>query len=75
MFWKAPGKKDWYLLFNGELSQRVYSYRITYTASGLAWEKVFEAPALGELGELLPPNTAPTSEIAVSVSLFPFPLH
>lgn len=72
LFWRAPGRgkeKEWYLLFNGELSQKVYSYRVTYTASGLVWEKVFEAPALGEVGKTLDPNTAPTSEIAVSVSL------
>ncbi|KAH6614042.1 Lactonase, 7-bladed beta-propeller-domain-containing protein [Boeremia exigua] len=68
-FWKAPGRgkdKAVYLLFNGELSQKVYSYRITYKASGLVWEKVSEAYALGELGQTLAPNTAPTSEIAVS---------
>ncbi|KAF2630948.1 putative isomerase YbhE [Macroventuria anomochaeta] len=69
VFWKAPGRGkegNCYLLFNGELSQKVYSYRISYTPSGLVWEKVFEATALGELGETLEPNTAPTSEIAVS---------
>lgn len=73
VFWRAPGRSNderLYLLFNGELSQKVYSYRITYTPSGLAWEKVFETYALGRLGETLPPNTAPTSEIAVSVSIF-----
>lgn len=71
-FWKAPGRgkdKALYLLFNGELSQKVYSYRITYASSGPVWEKVSEVVALGEPGESLPPNTAPTSEIAVSVSL------
>ncbi|XPS99790.1 hypothetical protein M3J09_008960 [Ascochyta lentis] len=67
VFWQAPGKSGgWYLLFNGELNQKVYSYRITYTSSGLAWERVFGTSVLGELGETLPPNTAPTSEIAVS---------
>lgn len=70
VFWRAPGrgKDKWYLLFNGELSQKVYSYRITYTANGLVWDKVSEATALGEVGGTLGPNTAPTSEIAVSVS-------
>lgn len=70
VFWRAPGrgKDKWYLLFNGELSQQVYSYRIRYTANGLVWDKVSEVPTLGELGETLAPNTAPTSEIAVSVS-------
>ncbi|UPX18820.1 uncharacterized protein EKO05_0009109 [Ascochyta rabiei] len=67
VFWQAPGESGaWYLLFNGELSQKVYSYRVTYSSSGLAWEPVSESAVLGELGETLPPNTAPTSEIAVS---------
>jgi 6-phosphogluconolactonase (cycloisomerase 2 family) len=73
VFWKTPkkthenkGEDEWYLIFNGELSQKVYSYRIRYTSTGLAGEKVFEAPALGELGKALSPNTAPTSEIALS---------
>lgn len=70
VFWRKPGEgeEEWLLLFNGELSQMVYSYRVTYTESGLAWEKVGQVAALGELGETLHPNTAPTSEIAVSVS-------
>lgn len=69
MFWYAPERSESLcLIFNGELSQKVYSYRVFYTACGLAWEKVFETYALGGLGETLPPNTAPTSEIAVSVS-------
>ncbi|KAJ4366032.1 hypothetical protein N0V95_000258 [Ascochyta clinopodiicola] len=67
VFWQAPGRSGaWYLLFNGELSQKVYSYRIAYSSSGLAWEPVSESAVLGEVGETLPPNTAPTSEIAVS---------
>lgn len=67
VFWEN-NEGTLYLLFNGELSQKVYSYRVAYTLNGLAWKKVFETYALGELGESLPPNTAPTSEIAVSVS-------
>lgn len=67
VFWRSPNGAS-YLFFNGELNQNVYSYRITYTASGLAWTKVSSSPALGELGETLAPNTAPTSEIAISVS-------
>lgn len=69
VFWHSPDG-SLYLFFNGELSQTLYSYRITYTASGLAWSKVFSTPALGELGETLASNTAPTSEITVSVSEF-----
>lgn len=71
VFWQARGKSGkWYLLFNGELSQKMYSYKIEYALEGgLKWEKVFEMPVLGELGKTLPPNTAPTSEVAVSVSM------
>lgn len=73
VFWQAPrkgsGEKEWFLLFNGELSQRVYTYRVTCIGDELAWEKVSEVVALGELGEGLEGNTAPTSGIAVSVSL------
>ncbi|KAF3003695.1 hypothetical protein E8E13_008857 [Curvularia kusanoi] len=69
VFWRALGSShdnDTYLIFNGELSQKVYSYRVTYTSDGLAWEKAFETHALGELGKALSPNTAPTSEIVIS---------
>ncbi|KAF3052621.1 hypothetical protein E8E11_010697 [Didymella keratinophila] len=67
VFWRAPGEGNgWYLLFNGELSQSVYSYRVRCVEGGLEWEKVDEVVALGELGETLVPNTAPTSELAVS---------
>jgi hypothetical protein len=71
VFWRAPGrsKEEWFLLFNGELSQKVYSYRVAYAEGGLAWEKVDEVTALGEVGDTLGPNQAPTSELAVSVSL------
>ena len=72
VFWRKPGEgeeEEWFLLFNGELSQRVYSYRVAFAGNELAWEKVGEVVALGKLGEGLLPNTAPTSEIAVSVSL------
>lgn len=75
VFWQAPGRKKdkgLFLLFNGELSQKVYSYRVTYNDVGLTWVKVGEVTALGELGESLDANQAPTSEIAVSVSLVCF---
>ncbi|KAJ4379660.1 hypothetical protein N0V86_004842 [Didymella sp. IMI 355093] len=68
VFWRAPGrsKEEWFLLFNGELSQKVYSYRVAYTEDGLTWEKVDEVTALGDVGDTLDPNQAPTSELAVS---------
>lgn len=59
-----------FLVFNGELSQKVYSYKVTYgeDGAGLTFEKVFEAPALGD-DSVLAPTTAPTSECLISVSL------
>lgn len=55
-----------YFFFNGELSQRVYSYRVTYEKSGLGFEKVFDIPSISAD---LPATKAPTSEIALSVRL------
>ncbi len=66
VFWTSPTGKL-YFMFNGELSQKVYSYEVEYTDSGLNWTKVFDIPALGVDGEQ-PAETAPTSEIALSVS-------
>lgn len=64
VFWKAPGwHGHLFLFFNGELSQNVYSYKVTYTATGLSFTKVSHVAALDAK---LPPNTAPTSEIAIS---------
>ncbi|KPM38646.1 hypothetical protein AK830_g7910 [Neonectria ditissima] len=54
---------DVFFFFNGELDQKVYSYRVTYTKTGLSFEKVFEIPAIDAS---LPATTAPTSEIALS---------
>jgi hypothetical protein len=54
-----------FFFFNGELSQKVYSYRVKYKRNGLQFTKVFEIPAIDAS---LPSNTAPTSEIAMSVS-------
>lgn len=54
-----------YFFFNGELSQKVYSYRVKYTETGLSFKKVFEIPAIDAS---LPATKAPTSEIALSVS-------
>ncbi|EEU34270.1 uncharacterized protein NECHADRAFT_85571 [Fusarium vanettenii 77-13-4] len=52
-----------FFFFNGELSQKVYSYRVKYKKNGLQFTKVFEIPAINAD---LPSNTAPTSEIAMS---------
>lgn len=54
-------------MFNGELSQVVYSYKLHYTNGGLSWTKVDSITALGN-GNEKAAQTAPTSEIAISVS-------
>lgn len=66
-FFKINGAGETYFIFNGELSQNVYSYKVTYGETGLSFEKVFQAPALG-LNSTLAPTTAPTSECLMSVS-------
>ncbi|KAF2852892.1 putative isomerase YbhE [Plenodomus tracheiphilus IPT5] len=62
-FWRAPGNGALYLFFNGELDQKVYSYRVEYAKGGLVWKQV---SAVASVSEELPATTAPTSEIAVS---------
>ncbi|CAN8105328.1 unnamed protein product [Discula destructiva] len=64
-FFRINSAGETLLFFNGELSQNVYSYKVTYGAAGLTWESVFEAPALG-LGSTLAATTAPTSECAMA---------
>lgn len=65
-FWTAPKSKKLYYIFVGELSQKVYSYEVTYTDVGLSWKKVFDIPSLG-VGNERAPQTAPTSEIEITV--------
>lgn len=65
-FWWSPSN-ELYLFFNGELDQNVYSYRINYSETGLSWTKVSQIPAVSAD---IPATRAPTSEIAVSVSLW-----
>ncbi|KAK7428118.1 hypothetical protein QQZ08_005357 [Neonectria magnoliae] len=60
---KTMDNGDVFFFFNGELDQKVYSYRVTYTKTGLSFEKVFEIPAIDAS---LPATLAPTSEIALS---------
>lgn len=66
VFWKPAASDDLYYFVVGELSQYVYTYKVTYTDSGLAWTKVFEVPGLGVENEV-PALTSPLSEIALSV--------
>ena len=65
-FFKVMKSGETFFIFNGELDQKVYSYRVKYTRTGLSFTKVFE---ITSLNEKFPPNTAPISEIAMSVSL------
>lgn len=67
-FFRVNDAGETFFFFGGELSQVVYSYRVTYGDSGLTFDKVFEAPALG-LNSTLPANTAPVSECAITVCL------
>lgn len=69
---RVSGAGETFLFFNGELSQNLYSYRVAYGDSGLSWEKVFEAPALGP-NSTLAAGTAPTSECRMTVSGIPTP--
>ncbi|KAL6409798.1 YkgB [Ilyonectria robusta] len=54
---------DTFFFHNGELSQKVYSYRVKYQRKGLSFTRIFDIPAL-DAG--LPATTAPASEIAMS---------
>lgn len=62
---RTAANGDLFLFFNGELDQKVYSYRVEYTATGLSFTKVF---SITSVDESLPAEKAPTSEIAMSVS-------
>ncbi|KAK7722167.1 hypothetical protein SLS64_000700 [Diaporthe eres] len=64
-FFRVNDAGETYFFFGGELSQNVYSYKVTYGDSGLIFDKVFEAPALG-LNSSLAVNTAPVSECAIT---------
>lgn len=64
-FWKSPDS-SWYYIFVGELSQKVHSYKLNYSETGITWTKVSELFALGKES---PAQQAPTSGIDLSVSL------
>ncbi|OJD31836.1 3-carboxymuconate cyclase [Diplodia corticola] len=65
VFWKPAASDDLYYFVVGELSQNVYSYKITYTDAGLTGTKIFEIPGLG-FENKVPALTSPLSEIALS---------
>ncbi|KAF4340678.1 hypothetical protein FBEOM_5394 [Fusarium beomiforme] len=62
-FFRVMANGQTFFIFNGELDQKVYSYKVTYTRTGLSFTKAFEIPSLDAS---FPPNTAPISEIAMS---------
>lgn len=65
VFWTSPSGAVFYI-FVGEISQYVYTYSVAYTDTGIEFTRVGEIPALG-VGNEKPPQTAPTSGIALSV--------
>lgn len=66
VFWRSPKTGILHLFFNGELDQKIYSYRVKYGNGGLSWS---HPSSIVAVSESLPPTTAPTSEIAITVSL------
>lgn len=66
VFWRSPETGLLYLFFNGELDQKIYSYRVDYTEEGLSWSEPF---SIVSVSDSLPAETAPTSEIAITVRL------
>ncbi|KAI8936910.1 hypothetical protein NX059_006142 [Plenodomus lindquistii] len=62
-FWRSWGTDDLYLFFNGELDQKIYSYKVETSENGLTWTQV---GALASISDDLPATQAPTSEIAVT---------
>ncbi|CVK97683.1 uncharacterized protein FMAN_11678 [Fusarium mangiferae] len=62
-FFRVMRNGETFFFFDGELDQKVYSYSVKYTRTGLSFTKVFEIPSLNAS---FPPNTAPISEIAMS---------
>ncbi|KAM5352848.1 hypothetical protein ACJ41O_005570 [Fusarium nematophilum] len=62
-FFRINASGETFFFFNGELDQKVYSYRVEYKETGLGFTKVFDIPAIDAE---LPATKAPTSEIALS---------
>ncbi|KAI8302589.1 putative 6-phosphogluconolactonase [Colletotrichum sp. SAR11_240] len=60
---RTAANGDVFFYFNGELDQNVYSYKVEYKETGLAFTKVFSIPAISAD---LPATKAPTSEIALT---------
>ncbi|KAF4945906.1 hypothetical protein FSARC_14323 [Fusarium sarcochroum] len=62
-FFRVNNKGETFFFFNGEIDQKVYSYRVKYQRTGLAFTKVFETTSLEKV---FPSGTAPTSGIVMS---------
>lgn len=69
VFWRSPKTGLLYIFFNGELDQRIYSYRVDYTKKGLSWSN---PSSIVSVSDSLPAETSPTSEIAITVRLSAF---
>lgn len=67
-FFRSNKAGEIFLFFIGELSQNIYSYRVTYNDFGLMWEKVFQAPAIGFHKSVAAGKASP-AEIILTVSL------
>jgi 6-phosphogluconolactonase (cycloisomerase 2 family) len=63
---KTTKKGETFLFFNGEIDQNIYSYRVEYTKSGPKFTKI---SSIVSVSADYPATKAPTSEIAISVSL------
>lgn len=64
-FFRTMKNGNTFFFFNGELDQKIYSYRVKYERASLSFTKAFE---ITSLNATFPSNTAPISEIAMSVS-------
>lgn len=63
---KTMANGDVVFFFNGELDQNIYSYKVEYKETGLAFTKISSIPSVNAD---YPATKAPTSEIAITVSL------
>jgi 6-phosphogluconolactonase (cycloisomerase 2 family) len=66
---KTTKKGETFLFFNGEIDQNIYSYRVEYRRSGPVFTKI---SSIVSVSADYPATKAPTSEIAISVSLHQF---
>ncbi|OLN95651.1 putative 6-phosphogluconolactonase-like protein 2 [Colletotrichum chlorophyti] len=60
---KVTDSGETFFFFNGELDQNIYSYKVEYTETGLAFTKISSIPSVNPD---YPATKAPTSEIAIT---------